>query len=296
MRKSTVLGAISLVWAFSASSAFSATLTTDISVVAPDAAGVQPFVEAFRAVLGADNGNAPVNADPGGRREIDWDDAVVDVVSPNTFPGDYYNQNDTPLARGIEFTETGDTESFAVSASAGFGEPVRFDRPDDFFPYSEERLFSPVGGTTFDISFFDPATQVDPALSRGLGIVFSDVEVAGATTITLFDIDGNALLTKAALPGASGGLSFVGLIFDKPTIARASITTGNTPIDSAGLTLGEAGGADAVAVDDLIFGEPVPVVLEVIPLPAGLPLALSGFGVLAIVLRRRIQENPAKQI
>ncbi|MEM7568496.1 MAG: hypothetical protein AAF337_01750 [Pseudomonadota bacterium] len=293
MHRSTLLGTISLIWVLNAPTVLAATLTTDLSIVASDAAGVQPFVEAFRAVLGSDNGTSPVNADPNGRREIDWDDAVVDVVAPNTFPGDYYNQNDTPLARGIAFEATGDTEGFAISASAGFGEPVRFDRPNDFFPYSQERLFSPVGGTTFDISFFDPSTQVDPALSRGLGIVFSDVEVAGATTITLFDIDGNELLTRAALAGASGGLSFVGVIFDEPTIARASITSGNIPIGAAGLAFGETATEDSVVLDDLIFGEPVPVDLEVIPLPAGLPLGLAGLGALAFVLHRKNRKASA---
>lgn len=286
MHRSNMFGTISLIWVLSTPAAMAATLTTDLSIVAPNAAGLQPFVDAFRSVLGADNGSAPVNADPAGRREIDWDDALDDVVSPNPFPGDYYNQNESPLARGIEFTETGETEGFKVGSGAYFGDPVRFDRPDDFFPFSEDRLFSPVGSTTFDISFFDPATQVDPALSRGLGIIFSDAEVSGATTITLFDIDDNVLLTRAALPGASGSLSFVGVMFDAPTIARASITSGNTPIGGT-FGVGETDGADVVGIDDVIFGEPIPVAVEVIPLPAGLPLALAGMGVFAMILRHK---------
>lgn len=292
MHRSKMIATISLIWVLSAPATIAATLTTDLSIVAPNAAGLQPFVDAFRSVLGADNGSGSVNADPEGRREIDWDDALDDVVSPNPFPGDYYNQSDPPLARGIDFTETGETEGFVIGTSADFVDPVRFDRPDDFFPFSEDRLFSPVGGTTFDITFFDPATQVDPALSRGLGIIFSDAEVSGATTITLFDIEGNVLLTRAALAGGSGSLSFVGVMFDTPTIARASITSGNTPI-SGGFGVGAGDGADVVTIDNVIFGEPVPVALEVIPLPAGFPLVLAGIGAFALILRHKSRRDSA---
>lgn len=270
-------------------SAHAATLLTTVNVNATTPGGLQTTVDGFRTELGANNGNDPVNADPQGRRQINWDAAPAAISDPNPFPGDFFNFSANPRARGIEFSETGDTESFLLSSDADDpGAPaVRFGLPTDFVPFSEERLFSPVGGTTFDILFFDPATQTNPALSRGLGIVFSDVEVAGVTTLRMFDIDNNEVFNEVAESGDSGGLTFVGGIFDDAVIARASVNVGNAAFFGNADVLGDDAfgpGSDGVVVDDVIFGEPVP--LSTIPLPAGLVLMLSALGGIAVAGRR----------
>ena len=257
-----------------------ATLVVDVSANAANAAGLQKTVDDFREALGDNNGNAPVNGDPNGRRQINWDAAPDGISDPNPFPGDFFNGDANPRARGIEFRESGDTTGFLLSATEASGQPTGFGF-DDFLPFSPERLFSPIGGNTFDVLFFDPSDQVTPALSRGLGVVFSDVEEAGLTTMTLFDQYDNVLATREAEAGEDRSLSFLGVIFDDAVIAKASFSLGD------GVLRGnrDRSGKDVVVMDDFIFGEPIGV--SAVPLPAGLPILLTGLGALAGLRMRR---------
>ena len=264
-----------------ATTASAATLLTDVSKTSSNARGLQTTIDDFRSALGDNNGNAPVNADPNGRRQINWDAAPDAISDPNPFPGDFFNGDADPRARGIEFSETGATTSFLLSSTEASGQPPRFGFPGDLVPFSEERMFSPVGGTTFDVEFFDPATQINPATTRGLGIIFNDVGEFAATTMTLFDVDGNELATRRAALGA-GGLSFLGLIFDEAVIAKASINVGTAAL----LGNGVAGVGDLVVMDDYIFGEPVPV--SAVPLPAGVLLLLTGLLAVGGLASRRL--------
>jgi hypothetical protein len=257
-----------------------ATIVADISVNFATAAQLQPTVDGFRGILGPNNGNNPVNADPNGRRQIDWDAAPDAVAEPNAFPGDFFNFSAAPRARGIEFEETGDTKGFALSATEASGQQVGFGFPGSFVPFSPERLFTPIGGTTFDVKFFSPLDQVTQAVTRGLGVIFSDVETAGSTSMTFFDIAGNILAERFAEAGPNAGFSFIGLAFDEAVIASVSIQSGTSALLGNG-RVGNAG--DSVAMDDFIFGEPVPV--SPVPLPAGAVLLLTGIGALA--LRRK---------
>ncbi|MEL6476332.1 MAG: hypothetical protein AAFR17_03320 [Pseudomonadota bacterium] len=257
-----------------ATSSKAATLLQDVSVTAPDAASLQETVDRFRDDLGDLNGNVPENLDPAGRRQINWDAAPDGISDPNPFPGDFFNFNADPRARGIEFRETGDTTGFLLSSTQASGQPIEFGFDGSFTPFSEERLFAPVGGTTFDVLFFDPADQTTRATTRGLGVVFTGVDVGGISSISVFGLGGEELATRT-VPNSDeiAALSFVGLIFDQPVISRVSITAGNRAL----LGNGSFGtGADGVVLDDFIFGEPV----RPVPLPAGLALlatALLGF-------------------
>ncbi|MEO1089127.1 MAG: VPLPA-CTERM sorting domain-containing protein [Pseudomonadota bacterium] len=234
-------------------------------------------VDAYRDALGALNAPEPVN-NPDGRRQIDWDAAPDAISDPNAFPGDFFNGDAAPRARGIEFQETNGTTGFALSANDGVA-PVRFGQPDQFTAFSEQRLFAPLGGTTFDVKFFDPVDQTTPATTRGLGVVFTDVEVVGSTTMTFFDIDDNELLSLVAPVGENGDLSFTGAVFDQAEVFRVAIMAGMSPID------GPAGEIfDVVAMDDFIFGEMSPV-----PLPAS--VLLMGAGIAGLGALRRLQRR-----
>lgn len=175
---------------------------TVFNATAADAAGLQPTVDAFRDALGELNPPAPVNA-PGGRRQINWDAAPAAIADPNPFPGDFFNGPSAPRARGIEFRATGDTTGFLLSsdpADDGAGQPAapEFGFDSGFTPFSPNRLFSPVGGTTFDVLFFDPADQTTPAGTTGLGVVFIRTQPLDDGHSRKTDLLDAAFLDKAA--------------------------------------------------------------------------------------------------
>lgn len=258
--------------------AHAAGITIDYDIFeinADDAAGIQYTVDSFRDALGPLNAPAPVNGDPNGRRQINWD-AAPDVVSdPNAFPGDFFNFNAAPRARGIEFKPVGDTTGFQLSSTEASGEPVEFGFSGGFTFFSPERLFTPIGGTLFDVQFFDPTDQYSQALSRGLGVVFTDVEEAG-TTMSFYDVNDELIMSREVLAGKNASLSFLGVVFDDPKIARVRI--------DAGLF----GRADSVVMDDFIYGEPIPASdVAPVPLPAPALLLIGGLAGLGALRRRK---------
>ena len=225
------------------------------SFTAADAAGLAPGVDEFRDALGVLNPNEPVNGDPNGRRQINWDAAPDAISDPNAFPGDFFNFNGFPRARGIEFREVGDTTGFQLSSTAASGEPVNFGN-GDLNSFSPERLFAPINGNTFDVLFFDPANNSTATTTRGLGVVFNDVDEAGLTSMSFFSASDELLFTQTVEPSVEGGFSFLGAIFDEPIVARVQITLGGT-FDGENFS-----GADAVVMDDFIFGEPAAALVQ----------------------------------
>jgi hypothetical protein len=260
------------------------------SASGPDAASIQHEVDKFRAALGGLNPNAPENFD-GGRRQINWDAAPDAVSDPNAFPGDFFNFSSAPRARGIEFSPTkskptvpgtSSADGFQLSSTEASGEPIRFGFGDYLNVFSPERLFAPTGGTVFDVTFFDPSDQETPAAVSGLGIVFANVFDASSAMISLFvegqDMGVDDPYYSASAEASAGGLSFLGILFDEPVIIGAQVTAGFTSFDQATY------GANVVAMDDFIFGEPT---ASPVPVPASILLlgsALVGGGLMS---RRR---------
>lgn len=249
---------------------------------------LKPTVDNFRTALGPNNGNAPVSGDPNGHRSIDWDAAPDSVSDPNAFPGDFFNFNQAPRARGIEFVETGDTDSFQLSSTQASGVPVSFGFENNFVPFSPERMFSPVGGNTFEVHFFDPASNTEDALSRGLGVVFNSVNQPDLTQMTLYDQFDTVIFDQYVETSSSSGLSFLGAIFEDPIIAYAAITIGTNGAAELGSgNIISPAFSDFVAMDDFIFGEPVNASVAAVPVPAAAPLLALGLAAMGAVSRRR---------
>jgi len=245
-----------------------------------DVAGLTPLVNDFRAALGALNPNQPVSF-AGGRREINWD-AVPDARSdPNAFPGNFFNANVSPRARGVVLSTPG--LGFAVSAKSSnpTGTPAAFGFAAEFIPFSNERMFTPVGSVITDVSFFLPSDQTTRAGVRGFGSVFESVETT-STQIGFFDSHDQLLRTLTVAHGAaSSSLSFAGLLFDAPVIARVRITSGSAMFLGNGQF---SAGADAVVMDDFLFAEPTVAVPE----PGTWALMLAGgLGLAALGQRRK---------
>ncbi len=225
-----------------------------ISASGASAANIQTAVDDFRTRLGANNGVG--GTFPSGRREINWDAVPDGFAAPNHLPANFFNNNSK---RGAVFGGAG--SGFQVSAKNGnpTNTAVRFGQINNsytanFAVFSPERLFTTIGSNVYDIFFFVPGTN-QPALVRGFGAVFTDVETAGSTKLEFFS--GATSLGVFPVPTSSNaGLSFMGVDFEFPTITRVRITSGQAALGPAADDLSDGGYDDLVVMDDFIYGEP----------------------------------------
>jgi len=223
-------------------------------VVVTAACDIKDAVERYRGLLGPDNGGAPGQR-PSGRREINWDGVPDELAAPSFLPPDFFNATAAPRARGAVFATPGK----GVQVSAKSGNPARaaarFGHINPgytgiFKTFSPERLFSPVGSNIVDMTFFVPGTKT-PAVTRGFGAVYADVDEPH-TAFEYFDRSGRSL-GRFPVPACNNGLSFLGVVFDRPLVARVRIAYG-----TAALGPNDAKGADVAVMDDFIYGEPQP--------------------------------------
>lgn len=209
---------------------------------------VTALVNQYRKLVGETN-NADGPAQPGGRREINWDGVPDDKAAPAFLSPEAFK------ARGAKLTTPGK----GVQVSARPGNPAntapRFGHINPsyakiFKPFSGERLFSPVGSNIVDLTFTVPGTD-KPAAVRGFGAVYVDVDKPH-TSFKYFDAKGKSL-GRYKVPLQNEGFSFLGVVFDKPVVARVRIEYGS-------VALGPDDGPknDVSVMDDFIFGEPQP--------------------------------------
>ena len=206
-------------------------------------------VNEFRNLLGASNGGT-AGEQLAGRREINWDGAGADPFNNrNDFPADFFNTN---VKAGAIYTTPG----------TGFrNDSTRFKDVDatyeaEFNFFSPTKTFAPVGSNQLD-QLFQVAGQPTPAVVSAFGIVLSDVDLAGATTIELFAQDGSSLGTYSApVRSDAGGLSFVGVARPDTIIARVRITLGTGVLGANTKDITAGGTVDLVVLDNVIYGEP----------------------------------------
>jgi hypothetical protein len=150
--------------------------------------------------------------------EINWDGAAAyPFNNRNDFPADFFNVN---VKAGAIYTTSG----------TGFrNDSLQFVEVNplyaaEFTAFSPTKIFAPVGSNQLD-QLFQVAGQPTPAVVRGFGIVFNDVDVAERTTIQLFAQDGTSLGTfSSPVRSDAGGATFVGVSFPDAIIARVRIT------------------------------------------------------------------------
>jgi hypothetical protein len=281
MRLSSLVFALSATFGWT--SAFAAPVTvTDVGSSPPD---ILDGVNTYRALLGAPNPNNGQSFQTG-RREINWDGVPDARSDPNPFPGDFFNAATGGRARGAIFTTDGD--GFRTSSTTASGVPVLFGYAPDFQAFSAERIFAVIGSTTMDVTFARAGIG-DAAVTRGFGAVFSDVEFSAATSsvftrLDYYDRADNLIGSVDAPVSGNLGLSFAGMVFDSPIVARVRITLGDSFL-TPDLTYA-GGGTDGVVMDDFIYGEPVPEPSTWAMLGAG----LVGLGLTA---RRRRSKTSA---
>jgi hypothetical protein len=224
----------------------------------PKIASIQSTVDQYRAELGEpNNGNQPGPLAVG-RREINWDGGGSADTSLGPTPFTVFLNT-----RGAQMTTpgTGFVQAPVDGLVATFGNPTY---ADIFQPFSLLRLFSPIESRVTVVDFFLPGSNGSiPARTRGFGVVLTDVDqpegsrkrLFGSTIVEYFDAQGK-LLYKSFAPASPGdaSLTFIGVVFDEPVIARVRIRTGDA----------QPGGDDArrrdiVMMDDFIYGEPVEI-------------------------------------
>jgi hypothetical protein len=216
-----------------------------------NAAAITPAVDAFEEEVGVDN--CPAMS---GCRRIVWDGVPDERSDPAFMPEGQFR-----VAAGALFTTPGTGVQVSGDLSTPFTDP---DLPDfaetnatyenEFEPFTPPRLFTSIGSNVIDTRFVVPGTDT-PADTNAFGVVFSDVDVAGPTTMQYFATNGSNLgtFTVPATPGQQT-FSFLGVIFDAgERIARVRITQG-----AAALATGVNDGApaDLVVTDNFVLGEP----------------------------------------
>ncbi len=259
---------------------------TVFSSAGANAAAITPTVDAFRSSLGTLNPNT-AGSFGSGRREINWDGVPDAFAAPNLLPANFFNVNSP---RGVVFATPG--SGFAVSANAAnpSGTAIQFGNIDPnystfFEPFSAQRLFTAIGSNIVDVSFFVPGST-QSALTRGFGVVFSDVDVANTTSLSFFDRSSALLGTYFATPsGGNDGFSFLGVDFGAASVGRVRITSGNQVLAPGNTAL------DSVAMDDFIYGEPS-LLVAVVPEPG--TYALMAGGLVGVLMLRRRQAAPRR--
>lgn len=225
-------------------------------MVITGAGQIQASIDEFRNLLGTNNGNY-AGSKPNGRREINWDGVPDDSAVPNGYVGDFFNNPENGLTRGIEFTTPG--MGLIVSADndnptntlPSFGN-INPTYESIFPPFSGERIFSPIGSNIADIRFYVPGTDT-PATVKGFGAVYIDVDTKENDAFEFFDINGKSIGTYST-PVMNEGFVFLAVLFDLPVIHHVRITYGNSPLGPD-----DGGNIDVSVMDDFIFGEPQPV-------------------------------------
>jgi hypothetical protein len=214
---------------------------------------ISSAIAKYQALLGTDNGGEPQTFSSG-RREINWDAVPDELSEPNGYPPDFFNAPQAPRARGVVLSTPGERLGVSADSDNPSGAPVRFGDinptyTNTFRTHSPEKLFSPVGSNVANIKFYLPGTT-KPALSRGFGAVYTDVDSKEAAAFTFYDQLGRKLGTYP-VPKSKDGLSFLGVAFKKPVVSRVKIVYGTSKLGPDDTKL-----YDVAVMDDFIYGEP----------------------------------------
>ncbi len=221
----------------------------------------------------------------GGGSRIAWDGVKLDGTdaNPNTRVIDSGKTVEIPVDR---FRNVGAiyADPYTVSGD-GFNSvsPVTAGQFTAFTKNNIFAMFDPNDGEFEDRfieqTFVVPGTNT-AALTRGFGAIFTDVELAGTSSIEYFGSQGVSLGKYDVPVGASGETQFLGVLFDQPLIESVRLTLGTHAVfsfdGSVVKSLNLAEGMDIAATDDFLFATPVAAV----PLPSAVWFfgsALMGF-------------------
>jgi hypothetical protein len=214
---------------------------------------VDASISAFAAAIGAvDNKGAPNLHDATGRRGVNWDGVPAQFTNTDAFPATFFNLTAT---RGLEYiSATG-----GLRVSDNHFADVNPTYATDLIPFSDPRMFAPVGTNRAEIRFRIPGTDT-AAVVQSFGAVVVDVDKPNTTRLQAYDKD-DRLIADVPVPVRADPdeYSLIGVQFDRPAIARIVMTLGDTPIGAGVNDVSSGGTADVVVLDDLLYSEPQPL-------------------------------------
>src|SRR5262245_187733 len=203
-------------------------------------------VAQFRALLGDPLNGVTPGSQPAGRREINWDAVPAGFTDNDALPGDFFN---TRSPRGAVFTGP----AFRVSDRNLAEVDPSYARQFTFF--SPQKTFAVEGSTVMETEFQVPGTTT-PALVRGFGVVFVDVDRQGSATLEFSGPSGSLGTFEAPVQSAGSSLSFLGVVFQDTVVSRVRIVSGRAPIGAGVKDLSDGGSQDLVVMDDFLYSEP----------------------------------------
>jgi hypothetical protein len=220
------------------------------------ASAIQPKVTEFGNALGV-------------HRQVNWDsvagtDDQVTYIQPDAFKSDGLYL----LASKLGVSEH---QSLPVLGEHYFSS-INSSYANTFAPFSGEKLFAPIDSNVTGVVFLIPGST-DAGRVPGFGAVFSDVDTAGATHVQYFAADGTQLLDQ---PVPTGKFAFAGASFTEGAVVTAvRITTGNASLST---TVSDSASTDVVAMDDFVYGEPIPAPPPPSSPPPGSPATVDTDG------------------
>jgi len=248
---------------------------SDVAVISARSAtadGMVATFDAFKVLLGGeDNGSSP--AQPSGHRSINWD-APANIL-PFDMPGDFFAKI---VPRGLSIASSNAELRVSNDGIDDKFDTINPDASANFIQFSSPRLFTPLNDNVIQITFSPPG-GTGPATVTGFGAVFVDVDITHATKLIALDSQG-CILYEGYVEPSPGGLSFLGVKFEQPLVAKITIKLGidqkgkggkgGKPKQKMGMMMGGGGGyrkrdllkntvckgCDAVVLDDFLYGEP----------------------------------------
>ena len=207
----------------------------------------------FRHILG-DSLNTTLGR-TSGRREINWEGVSPTLNNNDAFPFNFFNPtgDGDPVGRKRGLIYVNDGRTFRVDSLDFAGIDASY--AAQFNPFSGKRMFSGANSHVTEVAF-QIAGQTAPAIIKGFGVVFSDVDDANSTTLEFFNGAKSLGVFKAPVAGANS-FSFLGVHFANEKITRVKITSGNAKLAAGVKDVSDGGTKDLVVMDDFFYTEPV---------------------------------------
>ncbi len=207
-------------------------------------------VAQFRTLLGDPLNGVTPGSQPAGRREINWDAVPANLTDNDAFPGDFFN---TRSPRGAVFTTLG--PAFRISSKNLAEVDPSYAGQFNFF--SPVKTFAITGSTVMTTDFQVPGATT-PAVVRGFGVVFADVDRQGSATLEFFGPSGSLGQFEAPVRSGDSALSFLGVVFQDEVVTSVRIVSGRAPLGAGVRDLSDGGAQDLVVMDDFFYSEPHP--------------------------------------